>query len=89
MTSIEKLIEEIENFYRKTFPDWEFPHKKNWIEMHKQELASTLPQQEISDEEIQSESIKRSSKYQDSNLFENTWEEAIEWYKEKLQSLNN
>jgi len=43
--------------------------------------------QEISDEEIQSEAIKRSSKYKDSGLFENTWEEAIEWYKEQLQSL--
>jgi len=49
--------------------------------------TSLLPQQEISDEEIQAEAIKRSSKYQDSALFENTWEEAIEWYKEKLQLL--
>ena len=51
------------------------------------EKIERLNQQEISDKEIQSEAIKRSSKYQDSNLFENTWEEAIEWYKEKLQSL--
>ena len=41
MTSIEQLIEEIENFYRKTFPDWEFPHKENWIEMHKQEIINS------------------------------------------------
>jgi hypothetical protein len=47
--------------------------------------CSQLPQQEISDEEIQAEAIKRSSKYQDSNLFENTWEEAIEWYREQLK----
>ena len=63
-----------------------YPCKPDIFEMT-YELASTLPQQEISDEEIQAEAIKRSSKYQDSALFENTWEEAIEWYKEKLQSL--
>jgi hypothetical protein len=54
---------------------------------HCLELEQQLPQQEISHEEIQAEAIKRSSKYQDSALFENTWEEAIEWYKEKLQLL--
>lgn len=38
---------------------------------------------EISDEEILNEAINRSFKYRDSALFENIWEEAIEWYREQ------
>ena len=38
MTSIELLIEQITLQYKKHYPDWEFPNKKFYIEMHKQEI---------------------------------------------------
>jgi hypothetical protein len=91
MTSIEWLIEELTPsiaLQQKYIDELKEKAKK----MHKQEVMNNFNQghrEEISDKEIQLEAIKRSSKYQDSNLFENTWEEAIEWYKEKLQSLKN
>jgi hypothetical protein len=92
---IKHQAQEIENQFNKNQfgkgQEWEH---KNMITSDDTQVSKTfleaqppLPQQEISDEEIQAEAIKRSSKYQDSTLFENTWEEAIEWYKEKLQSL--
>ena len=48
-----------------------------------QDWLNEIP--EISDEEIQAEAINRSFKYRDSALFENIWEEAIEWYREQLK----
>jgi len=96
MTSVEYLIEQLEGSFsiiaRAVGVKKYNEIVRNAIEMHKQEEMNAFNQghrEEISDKEIQSEAIKRSSKYQDSNLFENTWEEAIEWYKEKSQLLKN
>ena len=38
MTSIEILIEQVTLEYRKYLPDWEFPNKEHYVEMHKQEI---------------------------------------------------
>lgn len=38
MTSIELLIEQITLEYKKYLPDWEFPDKERYVEMHKQEI---------------------------------------------------
>jgi len=38
MTSIELLIEQITLEYKKHLPDWEFPNKEHYVEMHKQEI---------------------------------------------------
>lgn len=41
-TSVELLIQQITLQYKKYYPDWEFPNKKFYIEMHKQEIINTF-----------------------------------------------
>jgi hypothetical protein len=40
MTSIELIIEQITLEYKKYLPDWEFPNKEQWIDLHKKELKN-------------------------------------------------
>jgi hypothetical protein len=42
MTSIELLIQQITLQYKKYYPDWEFPNKEFYIEMHKQEILDAF-----------------------------------------------
>jgi hypothetical protein len=42
MTSIELLIEQITLEYKKYLPDWEFPNKEHYVEMHRKEIIDAF-----------------------------------------------
>jgi len=65
-----------------------YPCKPDIFEMT-YELASTLPQQELSDEEIEKgarEWYDKEGSYEPSAIALKTWGYAIRWYREQLKS---
>jgi hypothetical protein len=47
MNSIELLIEQITLEYKKHLPDWEFPNKEYYVEMHKAETKNLYTEEQL------------------------------------------